>query len=236
MLLKDCCSDYEVLKTLHSFATNKKSGFERESAAIAFQSLANIIGAAIAPLLLPSLPILFELYMDKGEVVRSAAAAAVKSILKLFPPESTRIVFKHLESILEAGKWRTKVGVLDAFKSFVVPAKDAVAAELGGLLPKVEHAMHDTKQEVSLYKYFISRFLTVSLELGFLRRNKVCDRAVYDSCQSGCCTPYPCPCSMYGQPRFRPRLYQGTFFNHICGGSYGSFSRSSGATPDTGSQ
>jgi len=142
-------NDHEVLKTLHSFATNKKSGFERESAALAFQSLANIIGAAIAPLLLPSLPILFELYMDKGDVVRSAATAAVKSILKLFPPESTRIVFKHLESILEAGKWRTKVGVLDAFKSFVAPAKDAVATELGGLLPKVEHAMHDTKQEVS---------------------------------------------------------------------------------------
>lgn len=142
-------NDHEVLKTLHSFATNKKSGFERESAAIAFQSLANIIGAAIAPILLLSLPVLFELYMDKGEVVRSAAIAAVKSILKLFPPESTRIVFKHLESILETGKWRTKVGVLDAFKSFVVSAKDAVASELGDLLPKVEHAMHDTKQEVS---------------------------------------------------------------------------------------
>jgi elongation factor 3 len=58
-------------------------------------------------------------------------------------------VFKHLENILEAGKWRTKIGVLDAFRSFVVTAKDAVAAELGNLLPKVESAMHDTKQEVS---------------------------------------------------------------------------------------
>ena len=149
MLLKDCCSDHEVLKSLHCFATNKKSGYERESAAIAFQSLANILGPAIAPILLPSLPVLFDLYMDKGEVVRSAAAAAVKSILKLFPPESTRIVFKHLEGILATGKWRTKVGVLDAFKSFVVSARDAVAAQLGDLLPKVEHAMHDTKQEVS---------------------------------------------------------------------------------------
>jgi len=87
--------------------------------------------------------------MDKGEVVRIAATAAVKSILKLLPPESTRIVFRNLEEILDKGKWRTKVGVLDALKSFVNVARDAVATELGNVLPKVEAAMHDTKQEAS---------------------------------------------------------------------------------------
>ncbi|KAG6845309.1 hypothetical protein H0H87_011159 [Tephrocybe sp. NHM501043] len=142
-------NDNDILDTLHAFATNKKSGYERESAAIAFTSLANILGAPILPLLLPSLHVLFDLYMDKGDVVRAAASASVKAILKLCPPESTRIVFATLVAILEAGKWRTKVGVLDAFKTFVAPARDAVAAELGTLLPKVESAMHDTKQEVS---------------------------------------------------------------------------------------
>lgn len=135
---------------MHGFATNKKSGYERESAAIAFQSLATILGAPVAPLLLPSLPVIFDLYMDKGDVVRAAAFSAIKSILKLFPPESIRILFRHLECILEAGKWRVKVGVLDAFRSFVTSARDAVAAELGTVLPKVEAAMHDTKQEASL--------------------------------------------------------------------------------------
>lgn len=141
-------SESFVLKTLHDFATNKKSGFERESAAIAFHSFAVILGPPIAPLMLSSLPILFELYMDKGEVVRTAASASVKAILKLFPPESTRIVFRKLESILENGKWRTKIGVLESFKPFVTSARDAVARELGQTLPKVEAAMHDTKQEV----------------------------------------------------------------------------------------
>ncbi|KAG6866734.1 hypothetical protein C0991_011393 [Blastosporella zonata] len=142
-------NDSDVLTTLNAFATNKKSGYERESAAIAFTSLATILGAPIAPLVLPSLSVLFDLYMDKGDVVRAAASAAVKAILKLFPPESTRIVFDTLVAILETGKWRTKVGVLDALKTFVSSARDAVAAELGTLLPKVESAMHDTKQEVS---------------------------------------------------------------------------------------
>jgi elongation factor 3 len=53
-----------------------------------------------------------------------------------------------LEDILEKGKWRTKVGALDAMKIFVSQARDAVAADLGQVLPKVESAMHDTKQEV----------------------------------------------------------------------------------------
>ena len=139
-----------MLDNLHAFATNKKSGYERESAPIAFQSLSSVLGPPVAPLLVPSLPILFELYMDKGDVVRTAAAAAVKALLKLIPPESAHLVFDPLESILENGKWRTKVGVLDAFKSFATTSQDAVAEQLGDLLPKIEHAMHDTKQEVGL--------------------------------------------------------------------------------------
>ena len=61
-------SDANIIPTLHNFATNKKSGYERESAALAFQSLAHVLGASCAPILLPSLPILYDLYMDKGEV------------------------------------------------------------------------------------------------------------------------------------------------------------------------
>lgn len=140
--------DAGILSTLHGFATNKKSGYERESAGLAFQSLSKALGPSGAPLLLPSLPILFDLYNDKGDVVREAASIAAKSILKLFPPESTRIVFQTLEDILDKGKWQAKVGALEAMKSFVNSARDAVAGELGSILPKVEGAMHDTKKEV----------------------------------------------------------------------------------------
>ncbi|KAI5123665.1 hypothetical protein M0805_001694 [Coniferiporia weirii] len=141
--------DANIIATLHTFATNKKSGYERESAAIGFQYLASILGTPVAPILLPSLPIIMDLYMDKGDVVRIAAVAATKTILKLFPPESTRTVFLHLEDILEKGKWRTKVGALDSIRGFVDRAKDEIAAQLGDILPKVEKAMHDTKPEVS---------------------------------------------------------------------------------------
>lgn len=161
-----CASDAHIISTLHAFATNKKSGYERESAAMAFQSLAVVLGAPVAPHLLPSLPVLFELYMDKGDVVRNAATAACKAILKLFPPESTRIVFRTLEDVLDKGKWRTKVGALDAMKSFVTNARDAVAEQLGITLPKVEAAMHDTKAEVSLCLLVVTVFEALCLTEG----------------------------------------------------------------------
>ncbi|TFK23663.1 mRNA export factor elf1 [Coprinopsis marcescibilis] len=141
--------DSGVVTALHTFATNKKSGYERESAGIAFQSLATILGAPAVPLLLPSLPILYELLMDKGDVVRAAASAAIKAILKLCPPEAVPFVFRQLETILDSAKWRGKVGVLDGLKSFVSSARDVVATELSTVLPHVEKALHDTKAEVS---------------------------------------------------------------------------------------
>ena len=141
-------SDGKVLEAMHNFATNKTSGYERESAAIAFQSFAAVLGPPAAPVLLPSLPTLFDLYMDKGEVVRQAAAAAAKAIMKLFPPESTRLVFKTLAGVIENGKWRAKVGALDAMRTFIIGAEGTVATELATILPAVTAAMHDTKNEV----------------------------------------------------------------------------------------
>ncbi|KAI0035881.1 P-loop containing nucleoside triphosphate hydrolase protein [Vararia minispora EC-137] len=142
-------SDGNVLDTLRAFATNKKSGYERESASIGFQALATVLGPPAGPFFLPYLSSLFELYMDKGEVVRQATSGAVKAVMKLFPPEAVRFVFRTLEDILENGKWRTKVAALDSIRSFVNLAPEAVANELVNTLPKVEHAMHDTKSEVS---------------------------------------------------------------------------------------
>src|SRR3979490_1033816 len=88
--------DAHILDALNTFALNKKSGYERESAAVGLQSLASVVGAPAAPILLQYLPTLYDLYMDKGEVVRNASVEAVKAILKLFPPESTGLVFRTL--------------------------------------------------------------------------------------------------------------------------------------------
>ena len=87
--------------------------------------------------------------MDKGDVVREAATSATRAILKNTPPEAISTVFRALEACLSAGKWRAKVGILDAMKLFATKYKDQVAEELGTTIPIVENCMHDTKAEVS---------------------------------------------------------------------------------------
>ncbi|CAE7059439.1 unnamed protein product [Rhizoctonia solani] len=150
--------DEQVLSQLHAFAANKKSGYERESAAVGLHALATHLKAAAGPLLLASLPVLLDLYSDKGDVVRLAATSAVRAILALFPPEATRSVLRELLAVVggdSGGKWKTKAGALDSVRRWVEEKSkraerlEFIAAELGEILPTVENAMHDTKSEVS---------------------------------------------------------------------------------------
>ncbi|QRW24970.1 ABC transporter [Rhizoctonia solani] len=147
----------KVLEQLHTFAANKKSGYERESAAVGLHALATHLKAGVGPLLLASLPVLLDLYSDKGDVVRLAATSAVRAILALFPPEATRVVLRELLGVVNGeggGKWKTK-GALDTIRRWVeekskkAERAEYIAAELGIILPTVENAMHDTKSEVS---------------------------------------------------------------------------------------
>ncbi|KAF8668382.1 Chromo (CHRromatin Organization MOdifier) domain [Rhizoctonia solani] len=150
--------DEKVLEQLHTFAANKKSGYERESAAVGLHALATHLKAGVGPLLLASLPVLLDLYSDKGDVVRLAATSAVRAILALFPPEATRVVLRELLGVVNGeggGKWKTKAGALDTIRRWVeekskkAERAEYIAAELGIILPTVENAMHDTKSEVS---------------------------------------------------------------------------------------
>lgn len=142
------------MSALEAYATNKKSGYERESAAVGYHSLCTIIGAPVFPLLLPTLPILLELLSDKGEVVRSAASSAIRSLVSLTPAQGIHGVMGVLSSELEkTGKWKAKVGCLKEIGRLTdlrgEEGKEEVADILGTLLPVTEKAMHDTKAEVA---------------------------------------------------------------------------------------
>jgi len=146
--------DHAVLSTLEAYATNKKSGYERESAAVGYHSLCTIIGAPVLPLLLPALPILLELLTDKGDVVRSAASSAIRSLVSLTLVQGIHSVIGILSSELENnGKWKAKVGCLKEIGRLTDlrgdEGKEEVANILGTLLPIIEKAMHDTKAEVA---------------------------------------------------------------------------------------
>ncbi|WVQ82413.1 hypothetical protein IAT38_004541 [Cryptococcus sp. DSM 104549] len=131
--------------------SSSKSGYERESAAVLVERIVRSLGTGVEGVFLPLIPALLNLAMDKGQPVRSAVNSAMTSLIKATAPEGSRMVFDVLSRTLSETKgWRTKIAALKAMEGLVkAGAEEYVAAELGGVIPVVEMAMHDTKTEVS---------------------------------------------------------------------------------------
>ena len=128
------------------------SGYERESAPVLVERICRSLGTGVEGVFLPLIPVLLNLSMDKGQPVRMAVNSAMTALIKACPVEASRVPFDTLSKTLTEGKgWRTKVGALKAMENLVKPGgEEWVAMELGRVIPEVEHAMHDTKQEVRL--------------------------------------------------------------------------------------
>lgn len=127
------------------------SGYEKESAPVLVERICRSLSTGVEGVFLPLIPALLNLSMDKGQPVRSAVNSAMTSLIKATSVEGSRMVFEVLCRVLEDSKgWRTKVAALKAMEGLVKPgAEEYVANELGKVIPMVEHAMHDTKTEVS---------------------------------------------------------------------------------------
>jgi elongation factor 3 len=129
---------------------SSKSGYERESAPVLVERTCRSLGTGVEGVFIPLIPMLLGLSMDKGQPVRSAVTSAINALVKICPPEASRLMLDALCRTLEDAKgWRTKVAALKAMEGLVKPgSEEYVANELGHVIPFVERAMHDTKAEV----------------------------------------------------------------------------------------
>lgn len=148
----------QVAEALVLASNNKKSASERESAAIAFQTIAYHCGGKNArpfalgaePWLMDLLPPTLDLYADKSDSVREAAEGAASALLALIPPEGAVDVLGRLYAILKDGapKWQTKVGTLKAISRLSEADSEQIGEVLEDLIPVLTHSMHETKGEV----------------------------------------------------------------------------------------
>ncbi|ORY21910.1 putative mRNA export factor elf1 [Naematelia encephala] len=131
--------------------SSSKSAYERESAPVLVDRICRSLGTGVEGVFLPLVPALLNLSMDKGQPVRSAVNSAMTALIKICPPEGSRMVLDVLSKTLDDVKgWRSKIATLKAMEGLVKSgAEEWVANELGTVIPVVEHAMHDTKSEVS---------------------------------------------------------------------------------------
>lgn len=142
--------DAKIVDVVLLWATSK-SGYERESAPVLVERTCKSLGTGVEGVFIPLIPALLNLSMDKGQPVRSAVTSALNALVKISPPEGSRLMLDTLCRGLEDAKgWRSKVSALKAIEALVKPgAEEYVANELGHVIPFVERAMHDTKAEVS---------------------------------------------------------------------------------------
>lgn len=146
----ECFVSSNIPKVVKTWSESKNPA-ERESAGILVERLAKGLGQGSEGLLLPCVPDLLNVLMDKTQSIRTSAQAGVNAVVKVTAPEGTRQVMDVLKRVLDESKgWRTKVGALKAMENLVkTGSEEWVAEELGGVIPVVETAMHDTKGEVS---------------------------------------------------------------------------------------
>lgn len=148
-----------IITSLLKAAKNKKSGYEREAAAVGLGAIFSKVAGKNAPsplgaepwLLPQTLPTLLDLYADKGDVVQEAAQAAVNQLFPLVPAEAVPEFLETLYSTLDssASKWQSKVGALKLIGKLSDAYSEQIGEQLPKLIPYVTNAMHETKAEIS---------------------------------------------------------------------------------------
>ncbi|KAF9111576.1 hypothetical protein BGX27_004741, partial [Mortierella sp. AM989] len=138
-----------ILVNLEAEAKNKKSGLAREGALIGICALADVLGRPSEPFLLPLLPLILDLYADKGPVVQDAASRAALAIMANMPSQSAVVLLPILyQSIGGPGKkWQTKVGALQLLADLSLASPIQVGIALPEIIPIVKDCLSDTKQE-----------------------------------------------------------------------------------------
>ncbi|TIB93832.1 hypothetical protein E3Q10_01072 [Wallemia mellicola] len=146
-----------VLQTLQTAATNKKSGYERESACIGLSSLfrrAKLHGG-LEVFYIDTLPILLDLVADKGDVVKEAAQTAIDDLVALLNPFAIMTLLENAWSVTNSSsaKWKSKSTGLQIITKLVKSGgplwRARFSEHLGEMVPHLETAMHDTKSEVA---------------------------------------------------------------------------------------
>lgn len=148
-----------IIPSLIKAARNKRNGYEREAAAIGLSAIFTKVAGKNSPsplgaepwLLPQTLPVLLDLYADKGDVVVEAAQTAVSYLLALPPAEAVPEVLETLYSVLESSssKWQTKVGALKIIGKLADSRDEQIGEQLPMLIPYLTNAMHETKAEIS---------------------------------------------------------------------------------------
>jgi elongation factor 3 len=125
-----------------------KDAGEREGALLAVAAVANGVGRAAEPYLIPLLGPVLAALADKAAPVRAAAQAAQAALEGLLCPHGIAAVLPTLFDAMLAQKWQTNEGACKMLSALADRAPRQVAVCLPEIVPKVTEAMGNARPAV----------------------------------------------------------------------------------------
>lgn len=115
------------------------------------RAIADNVGRAAEPYLVPMLPVMLDRIADKSAPVRSAAESAADALVSGLNPGSAALVIQALlEGMSRDRAWQTKEASLKLLKRLAGSAKAAVQAALPELVPVGSECLVDAREQVGL--------------------------------------------------------------------------------------
>merc|ERR1719199_543231 len=130
---------------------NKKKAPQRAAALAAFSAIAENVGSAGDPHVVPMLAAVLKLCADKEKSVREAAETAGPSAIASLPPYATKtVVPKLLQSMDNSCRSQTVVGALSTLEKLAESNPTQVAQSLPEIVPVVSACMVDITDAVKV--------------------------------------------------------------------------------------
>ncbi|KAL1837900.1 hypothetical protein VTJ49DRAFT_3267 [Mycothermus thermophilus] len=142
--------EYRIMIQLNSALENKKDVHQRESAMLAYELLATILGRIFEPYVIQIVPQLLAGFGDGNANVRDAALAAAKACFSSLSSYGVKQILPTLLDGLEEDQWRSKKGACDTLGAMAYLDPQQLAQSLPEIIPPLTAVLNDSHKEVRL--------------------------------------------------------------------------------------
>ena len=140
--------EYRIMITLNSALDNKKEVHQRESAMLAYELLATVLGRLFEPYVIQIVPQLLTGFADGNADVRDAALAAAKACFASLSSYGVKKVLPTLLDGLDEDQWRSKKGACDTLGAMAYLDPQQLAQSLPEIIPPLTAVLNDSHKEV----------------------------------------------------------------------------------------
>ena len=140
--------EYRIMISLNSALDNKKEIHQRESAMLAYELLATVLGRLFEPYVIQVVPQLLTGFGDGNADVRDAALAAAKACFASLSSYGVKQILPTLLDGLEEDQWRSKKGACDTLGAMAYLDPQQLAQSLPEIIPPLTAVLNDSHKEV----------------------------------------------------------------------------------------